>query len=58
MLWKKNTFTNSPLKNRIKDNFTSKNGIVFNQSNKNKKLFIRESIKNSRIALNLNKPNY
>ena len=55
---KKNTFTNSPLKNRIKDNFTSKDGIVFNENNKNKKLFIRESNKNSRIALNLKKTNY
>ena len=55
---KKNTFTTSPLKNKIKDNFASKNGVLFNDHNKNKKLIFRGSIKSSRITLNLKKPNY
>ena len=55
---KKNTFTNSPLKNRIKDNLDSKNGIFFNESNKNKNLILRGSIKNCRISLNLKKSNH
>lgn len=55
---KKNTFTTSPLKNKIKDNFASKNGVLFNDHNKNKKLIFRGSIKSSRITLNLKKSNY
>ena len=57
-LIKKNTFTNSPLKNKIKDNFPSKNGVIFNDQNKSKKIILRGSIKNCRISLNLKKSNY
>ena len=55
---KKNTFTNSPLKNKIKDNFPSKNGVIFNDHIKSKKIILRGSIKNCRISLNLKKSNY
>ena len=57
-LVKKNTFTNSPLKNKIKDNFPSKNGVIFNDQIKSKKIILRGSIKNCRISLNLKKSNY
>lgn len=55
---KKNTFTNSPLKNKIKDNFTSKNGLYFNESSKNKGLISRGSINMVKVDLKLKKSNY
>ena len=49
---KKNTLMDSPLKNKIKDNFAPKNEVVFNGRNKNKKIILRGPIKSSKNVSN------